>query len=157
MTAEPYTDELTPGDAKLGFILAYVANPKVDYMGHGTLAPAVILPLGPSSRIAKLFNPGKQTTYRHEIYGTYRGGIDPGWAPVSMGDENASRVISAAKSGVVVERVDPMRSKITLTCPRCTREFIVEADYLQIDGTTTCVGAECAYTAKTEEFNAPNV
>ena len=108
-----YNDQLTPQESQAGFIRAYVSDPNHVYDGHGSIIPAVILPVRPGVRFLKLTNPSGGCSYVVQAYATYSFGSleDAHWIPVVSGMPTVELAIAAARRGPEI-KFKPAPSKL---------------------------------------------
>jgi len=151
LQAQPLTTE----ERSLGFISAFANDPD----SGCSFTPAVICPIGDSDRILKLPpDAAHRPHFVHQRFGTFRGrsgtpGI-VGWYDVSALSLHAKSAIESARKGNVVPvalKIDAAIPQMSLHCPACQTEFIVEAAHLPLDGTQTC--PSCQATEPIHEFN----
>jgi hypothetical protein len=145
-----------PDEAGLGFQRVYVANPDRPYAAAGSIVPEMILPIPIALRIVKMNDP-MTGGFSYAVQGW---GKDPAiahsgedWATIRNGISDPRVAIAACTGGQQVPFVlgTPV---IDLRCPKCAHEFQQQAEYLPVNGQTTC--PSCSHSEATEEFNAIN-
>jgi hypothetical protein len=149
-----YNDQLSPQEATLGYIRAYVSNPQRHFYANGSIVPAVIRPIAAGLRLIKLSAPDGTFSYPIQGYGSYGVSDTPDWKPIISGVSNPKAAILSALKGIEVPFTLAV-SSINLRCPKCHHEFDQQADHLPADGTTKC--PKCGHEADTGEFNAVNL
>ncbi len=151
-----FATDLTQKERQLGFFQAFVSDPSAGQLDAG-IVPAVVYRVRDGERVVKL----SSGHYSHQIFGCYMGILGkspPDWLTISGPHANAELAITVGRAGgdpteTVAHRIQAATPTILLRCPKCSTDFIVNADHLPLDSTQTCPSATCRITGPTEAFS----